>query len=436
MSRGADVLGSWPEGVVLPPYSPWRRIPEWEPRGRWLRDRPQVEWPDTVFSVTRAPWLLRLMLAAGLALGLPTMGGGLGRHLLVVALTLVLWGWIEWWQTWNLSSLDRRLAVLGVQLVLIAAIIVICPLGGIIIWTHYMICGTFFTGPWLLATLSASCVLIAAVQVGGFDRLLPDPTLSFGLFIFDLAIGIVSITLANRREEAVLRRNETTRRLLIEQQRNEDLHDRLLDQAREVATREERARLARDLHDTVAQGLVAVVTQLEAIPDSALTDVSARRRVDNAKALAREGLGEARRAVNALRPAALDQGSLPEAVGRMLDDWSRVHSVAATLTVSGDPRLTAADGDLIRVVQEALSNVARHASAHQVSVSVDYLDVEVLLDIHDDGVGFNPTCTDGPTAAGGHGLPGMAERLRGAAGSLAVESEPGAGCVVSAAVPG
>ncbi len=436
MSRGADVLGSWPEGVVLPPYSPWRRIPEWEPQGRWLRDRPQVEWPDTVFSVTRAPWLLRLMLAAGLALGLPTMGGGLGRHLLVVALTLVLWGWIEWWQTWNLSSLDRRLAVLGVQLVLIAAIIVICPLGGIIIWTHYMICGTFFTGPWLLATLSASCVLIAAVQVGGFDRLLPDPTLSFGLFIFDLAIGIVSITLANRREEAVLRRNETTRRLLIEQQRNEDLHDRLLDQAREVATREERARLARDLHDTVAQGLVAVVTQLEAIPDSALTDVSARRRVDNAKALAREGLGEARRAVNALRPAALDQGSLPEAVGRMLDDWSRVHSVAATLTVSGDPRLTAADGDLIRVVQEALSNVARHASAHQVSVSVDYLDVEVLLDIHDDGVGFNPTCTDGPTAAGGHGLPGMAERLRGAAGSLAVESEPGAGCVVSAAVPG
>ena len=94
MSRGADVLGSWPEGVVLPPYSPWRRIPEWEPQGRWLRDRPQVEWPDTVFSVTRAPWLLRLMLAAGLALGLPTMGGGLGRHLLVVALTLVLWGWI------------------------------------------------------------------------------------------------------------------------------------------------------------------------------------------------------------------------------------------------------------------------------------------------------------------------------------------------------
>ena len=263
-----------------------------------------------------------------------------------------------------------------------------------------------------------------------------DPTLSVGLFVFDLAIGVVSITLANRREEAVLRRNETTRRLLIEQRRNEELHDKLMEQARNAGTREERARLARELHDTVAQGLVAVVTQLEAIPDGALTDAAARRRVDNAKALAREGLGEARRAVNALRPAALDGVSMPQALAHMLDDWSKVHSVAATLTVSGDPRLTVADAELIRVVQEALSNVARHASAHRVTVSLDYLDLEVLLDIHDDGVGFNPTCTEGPTDTGGHGLLGMAERLRGAGGSFAVESEPGGGCVVSAAVSG
>ena len=411
-SRGAEVLGSWPEGVVLPPYSPWRRIPAWEPQGLWLRDRPQIEWPDTLFSVTYAPWLLRLMLVVGLALGQATMGGDLGRHLLAVALTAVLWGWIEWWQTWDLTSLGRRLAVLGVQLVLIAGIIVICPLGGLIIWTHYMICGTFFTGPWLLATLVASCVLITAIQVGGFDRLAMDLTLSSGLFTFDLAIGIVAITLANRREEVVLRRNEITRRLLIEQQKNEDLHDQLMDQARAAATREERARLARDLHDTVAQGLVAVVTQLEAIPDNALTDAAARRRVDNAKALAREGLGEARRAVNALRPAALDRGSLVQAVGRMLDEWSKVHGVAATVTVSGEARATAADADLIRVVQEALSNVARHARAHRVTISVDYSGDEVLLDIHDDGVGFDPKCTAAPTATGGHGLPGMRERLR------------------------
>jgi signal transduction histidine kinase len=210
----------------------------------------------------------------------------------------------------------------------------------------------------------------------------------------------------------------------------------LVRQARDAGTREERARLARELHDTVAQGLVAVVTQLEAIPDSALTDSAARRRVDNAKALAREGLGEARRAVNALRPAALDTATLPQAVGRMLDEWSMANNVAGSLTISGEPRVLTADPDLIRVVQEALSNVSRHAASRHVTISVDYLDDEVLLDIHDDGAGFDPTSTQGPTVVGGHGLPGMAERLRMAGGTFAVESEPGGGCVVSAAVPG
>ena len=433
---GADVLGSWPEGVVLPPYSIWRRLPEWEPQGLWLRDRPQVEWPDTIFSVTRAPWVLRGLLMAGLALGLPTMGGGLGRHLLVVALTALLAGWIQWWQRWDLSRLERRLLVIGVQLGLIAGIIAVCPLGGIFIWSHYLLCGTFFTGPWLLSSIAASCVLITGVQVGGFGHLDDAWTLSLGLFLFDVVIGVGSIALANRREEAVLRRNETTRRLLVEQQRNHELHDQLMVQARDAGVRDERARLARELHDTVAQGLVAVVTQLEAIPDDALVDAGARRRVENAKALAREGLGEARRAVNALRPHALEGVALPAAVRRMLDEWSRVNGVAAALTVSGEARALVADPELVRVVQEALSNVARHAGAARVAVSLDYLDDEVLIDIHDDGVGFAPACTEGPTEHGGRGLPGMAERLRLVGGSLVVESEPGGGCVVSAVVRG
>ena len=433
--RRVGVVPAWPEGVDLPPYSLWRRVPEWEPRGIWLRDRPQVEWPDTLFSVTKAPWVLRGLLVAGLVLGLATMGGGLGRHLLVVGLTVLLAGWTEWWQRWDLTRLDRRLLIIGVELALITGIITVSPLGGIIVWSMYMVCGTFFTGPWLLTSIVAACVLMASVQVGGFVHLNDAWSLSIGLFLFDLAIGVGSIGLANRREEAVLRRNETTRRLLVEQERNTQLHDQLMAQARDTGMRDERARLARELHDTVAQGLVAVVTQLEAIPDDALGD-SARRRVENAKALAREGLGEARRAVNALRPPALDGVALPDAVRRMLDEWSRVNSVASALTVSGEPRALTADPELIRVVQEALSNVARHSSAGKVAVSLDYLDDEVLVDVHDDGVGFSVDCTEGPTEAGGRGLPGMAERLRLVGGSFAVESEPGNGCVVSAVASG
>ena len=310
------------------------------------------------------------------------------------------------------------------------------PLGGIIVWSQYMISGTFFTGLWLLSALCGTCVLITATQVGGFGLVLRDLRLTAGLFALDLAIGLVSITLANRREEVVLRRNEMTRRLLIEQQRNDELHDRLMEQARDAGIREERARLARELHDTVAQALVAVVTQLEAIADAALVDTASRRRVEHAKALAREGLGEARRAVNALAPLVLDGAALPQAIGRMLEQWSRVNEVGGTLTVSGEPRAHRADPELIRVVQEALTNVLKHAQAHHVAVSLDYLDDELLLDIHDDGRGFVPDRTLGPTAGGGRGLPGMAERLRIVGGSLVIESEPGGGTVISAVLPG
>ena len=433
---GDEVLDSWPQGIDLPPYSPWRRIPQWEPQGRWLQDRPQVEWPDTIFSVTRAPWLLRVLLAVSLVLGQATMPGGVGRHLLAALLTIALWGWIEWWQRWDLTGLDRRLLAFVVQSALTAAVIAASPLGGIVVWSQYMISGTFFTGPWLLTALGGSCVLITATQVGGYGLVFRDLTLTFGLYLLNLAIGLVTITLANRREEAVLRRNEVTRRLLVEQQRNDRLRDELMDRARASGIAEERARLARDLHDTVAQALVAVVTQLEAIGDSALSEPASLRRVEHAKSLAREGLGEARRAVNALRPLVLDGTALPHALRRMLDQFSAVHGVAAALTVSGEPRAHPADPALIRVVQESLSNVARHAGAQRVSVSLDYLEQDVLLDIHDDGAGFDPARCAGPTAAGGRGLPGMAERLRLIGGSWAVESEPGRGTVISAVVPG
>lgn len=436
MAAATTLPAGWPEGFELPPYSLWRRIPEWEPQGRWLRDRPQIEWPDTVLSVVMAPWLLRVLLVVSLALGQATMPGGTLRHLAAAGLVLALWGWIEWWQRWDLTPLWRRGVALTGQGALTAAVIALSPLGGIVAWSHYMICGTFFTGPVLLAGLAGSSVLLTAVQVGGFAVIPRAWTLSVGLYALDLVIGLVSIGMANRREEAVLRRNAVTGRLLAEQERNAELQQQLLAQARTVGVRSERARLARDLHDTVAQGLVAVVTQLEAIDDLVLTDDAARRRVDNAKALARQSLDEARRAVSALRPPALDDATLPEAIAATLDTWGEVNRIATDLTVSGTPRPTAADPALLRVTQEALSNAARHSGARRVAVSLDYLEDQVLLDVHDDGSGFSPGDARRPSATGGHGLPSMAERLRLAGGTLAVESGPGAGCVVSAAVPG
>ena len=429
------VPDAFPDGVDLPPYSVWRRIPEWEPRGRWLRDRPQMEWPDTIYSTTKLPWVLRLLLVVGLALGQATMAGGLVAHLIAVGLVVALWGWIEWWQFWDLTPLSLRILAIVVQCVLIGLLIWLSPLSALIVWSHYVICGTFFTGPLLLAGLVGSSALMTAIQIGGFDEYPENWSLTAGLLVLDVVIGVVTIGLANRREEAVMRRHAATRALLTAQQRNADLQEQLVNQARDSGVREERARLARELHDTVAQGLVAVVTQLEAIDDDTLPD-SARRRVGNAKELARQGLTEARRAVDALRPPALEDSDLPHALSLLVRQWSQVNHVAADVRVSGTARATAADGALMRVTQEALANAARHAGASRVAVSLDYLDGEVLLDIHDDGVGFDPGSVPVPSVTGGHGLPGMADRIRLAGGTLSVESEPGGGCVVSAGVPG
>jgi len=178
-----------------------------------------------------------------------------------------------------------------------------------------------------------------------------------------------------------------------------------MNQARTAGIREERARLARDLHDTVAQGLVAVVTQLEAIDEASLSDDATCRRIASAKALARQGLGEARRAVNALQPSALDDATLPDAIDRLLNQWSRLHRVHADLTVSGEPRPANADPALIRVTQEALSNAARHSGAHRVTVSIDYLEDQVLLDIHDDGRGFDTSANRTPGLGEATGCP-------------------------------
>ncbi len=435
--RSADEINRvWPHDTVLPPYSALHRVPEWEPEGRWLRDRPQLDWPDAMLSARFGPHILRGLLVVALVVGQITAGGGWQRHLVGLAIGLLLWGWLEWWFRWDLTPLSRRIIVIAGNWILTAALIVVTPLGGIFAWSGYLIAGTFFTGWLLLLAVPLSCVLMTATQFGGFEEFAGEWTLFTALMALNTSIGLASIILANRREEAVLRRGATFRQLLATQQENSTLQRHIVEQARQQGILGERARLARELHDTMAQGLVAVVTQLEAIDDAQVRSADVARRVERAKDLARQSLGEARRAVNALRPPALDDRGLPDALERLVADWAELNGVAAQHRVSGDPRATEQDAALVRVAQEALSNVARHAAAHHVAVTLTYLDDEVLLDIRDDGTGFDPAARPEPGVAGGHGLPGMAERLRLADGRLAVESEPGGGCVVSAAVPG
>jgi signal transduction histidine kinase len=192
--------------------------------------------------------------------------------------------------------------------------------------------------------------------------------------------------------------------------------------------------MAREIHDTLAQGLTGIITQLEAAQQTA-SDAERERRIGNAKRLARDSLAEARRSVQALRPQALEDSKLPEALAEEVARWSATSGVPAEVETTGDPQALHPEVEvtLLRVAQEALANVAKHARATRAAVTLSYMEDVITLDVRDDGAGFNGHATPGP--AGGFGLIAMRQRVRRLAGQLEIESEPGAGTAVSASLP-
>ena len=223
---------------------------------------------------------------------------------------------------------------------------------------------------------------------------------------------------------------------------NAGLHAQLLTQAREAGVLDERQRMAREIHDTLAQGLTGIVTQLEATERAGHRPEQWRRHLDQARALARDSLSEARRSVQALRPEPLEDARLPDAIAHMAERWSRASGVVASVETTGEPRplLAELEMTLFRVAQEALANVAKHAGASKVGLTLSYMDDTVLLDVRDDGAGFAaaPGAADGrrgQSQGQGFGLAAMRQRLQRVAGSLEIESAPGEGTAVNARVP-
>jgi signal transduction histidine kinase len=222
---------------------------------------------------------------------------------------------------------------------------------------------------------------------------------------------------------------------------NAELQQRLVTQAREAGVAEERRRMAREIHDTIAQGLAGIVTQLQAAQRAGEQPASAAARVSAAIDLARSSLSEARRSVQALAPEPLAGARLPDAVQEVADRWTTLHGVPVTVATTGNARPMRPELEvaLLRTAQEALANVAKHAHANRVGLTLSYMEDQVTLDVRDDGVGFATVNGGGPMRphddGGGFGLTAMRQRVEGVAGRLAIESEPDSGTAISASVP-
>lgn len=201
----------------------------------------------------------------------------------------------------------------------------------------------------------------------------------------------------------------------------------------------ERDRLAREIHDTLAQGLSSIQLLLRAA-ERALphTPQNAARFVEQARQAAVDNLAEARRFVAALTPPTLEGTTLAGALERLCTTTSARHRLTARFHLTGDPAplATAHEVALLRIAQSALANTVRHAEATTADVTLSYLGDHVAIDIVDDGRGFDPTrlpASDPET--GGFGLTAMRARVQALQGTLTIESAPGHGTALAAQLP-
>ncbi len=209
---------------------------------------------------------------------------------------------------------------------------------------------------------------------------------------------------------------------------------RLGDQARQAAILEERNRIARDIHDTLAQGFTGVVLNLEAA-NRALkkdNDDAALEHIEHARSLAQAGLAEARLSVRALRPEALQQADLGNALQSLLRRAEASGTLRTRYNATGEqiPLPGEVESELLRIAQEGVTNILKHAGAQHVELELTYGTDSISLLLADDGAGF-----DSRAHHDGFGLLGMRERAERIGGRLLVTSMPARGTRVETVIP-
>ena len=412
-------------------------------------DRRLATWRRYEPTVMRALPFLMLAFSTVVAFAVPTNGG---QDLAATGVVAVL---AAAWLTWFLlvrpvSSRTALLYAYGLA-VLAAALVVLSPWYGFFSFIGYLNALILLTGAARYTLVLITAATAAASQIGGVWNIqgagivvyLVVFGINAGLFLVFGQYGDLIERQNDQRKETIdelALANESLERAMAE---NAALHDQLVVQARDAGVSEERQRLAREIHDTIAQGLAGIVAQLEAATQG--PPAEQERHLGLARSLARESLGEARRSVEALQPGALEGARLPDALAAYAKRWSELHGVTARVETIGQPVPLATETEvtLYRVAQEALTNVGRHAGAANALVTVSYGDDGVALDVGDDGHGFAAEealafrDVDRPgsgSATGGFGLTTMRQRTAAVGGVIQVDSS-GEGTVVHVEVP-
>lgn len=272
---------------------------------------------------------------------------------------------------------------------------------------------------------SAGWTLFISLAFSAADGILSLPFMKPGTLFFSLTLvlyigRLITVTFVALLVQWLVHRQRAQRLALAEANRKLAHYAATAEQ---LAVSQERIRLAQELHDTLAHSLSSVTVQLEAA--EAIWDVNgikAHALVQGALGNTRNGLTEARRALQALRAGALEEVGLRVAVGNLAHSTAARANLSLSLNLPDElPSLTqAAEQCVYRVAQEALSNIARHARATHVRVELGSADGQLILTVVDNGQGFDPAKVNG----GHFGLKGLGERADLAGGTLEIQSEP------------
>ena len=211
--------------------------------------------------------------------------------------------------------------------------------------------------------------------------------------------------------------------------------------ARFSALIDERTRIARELHDTLAQGLaglgIQIDTALSILPDEPRT-LRVRQQMEQGLAMVRSSLGEVRRSIWVLRAqTAKDARDLASSLAENLAQLTAEAGIDSSFELTGQPRVLSPDleRNLLRIAHEAVTNAVRHAAPRKISVVLHFSNEDVRLHVRDDGHGFDPASSDLKPRGDHFGLAGMSERTRSLGGELKLSSRPGEGTAIDCRLP-
>lgn len=367
-----------------------------------------------------------------------------GRDRSVVAvLTVVLLLWHAWFITLHPSWVEVRLLPMALYFAgLVALALALCVRAEpftLVLAGCYVLAFVTLPGAWA----HVGVVLTGAALVASAGQLPPNASFTSQMVGASALAAIIGWAVRRIETEAIRRKEANDRLLSLAAELRQSNADKDALQAQASAAAHaagvsaERARLARDFHDTLAQGLAGIGSQLENADADLAGGHPAAPRVKAALDLSRSSLAEARRSVQALRPGPLSDDGLVTALRATVELWQEQHGIPARLEVTGpvDPDDEDVQVALLRFTQEGLANVARHARATTATVTVSTVGDALIVDVFDDGTGFDVPALGPGDATGGLGLTGARERLAAVDGTLGIESAPGEGTTVTATVP-